>query len=255
MNYQKYKYSVAQLLHTALLKLCLIILLILGTQTSVALSSNASNADHELYRAAVIDSMTIEPEEIFPLVTITPANKMVTWLDNRVLLLTFNDSPEYYIRGKKLTLKNEVWSITERELAAWYAQHKSGVSDWPLRFKQLIGLPPDSQYTHVTAMWVAPKYLCRPAYNTDITNSVMPTMLHKTTPKKYTRWFNANIIWSYFDSAYPWTRLGYTYDWSENSGEYGLTEFLIRPGAKVTIQYTNTIEEFVKRLEQDTAQY
>lgn len=255
MNYQKYKYLVPQSLHRALLNFSLILLLILCTQSAIALSSSPPNTNHELYRAAVIDSMTIEAEEIFPLVTITPASKMVTWRDNKVLLLTFNDSPEYYIQGTQFTLKNEVWSITERELAGWYAQHKRGVSDWPLRFKQLIGLPPDSQYTHVTAMWVAPKYLCRPAYNTDITNSAMPTMLHKTTPKKYTKWFNANIIWSYFDSAYPWTRLGYTYDWGANSGEYGLTEFLIRPGAKVTIQYTDTIEEFIKRLEQESAQY
>lgn len=35
-----------------------------------------------------------------------------------------------------------------------------------------------------------------------------------------------------------------------DSGEYGLTEFLVRPGARAEVEYTDTIEAFIDRLEQ-----
>lgn len=55
------------------------------------------------------------------------------------------------------------------------------------------------------------------------------------TPQSNTGRGLTNIIWSYFDSAYPWTRSDHTCDWSYNGIEYGLTEFLARPGAEVTV--------------------
>ena len=45
--------------------------------------------------------------------------------------------------------------------------------------------------------------------------------------------------------AYPWTRLGYTYDWNEAGDEYGLTEFIILPGSEVEIEWTLTTDEFI----------
>ncbi|MEG0378395.1 MAG: hypothetical protein RR614_07940, partial [Eubacterium sp.] len=126
-----------------------------------------------------------------------------------------------------------------------------GVTDWTLRLKQLVGVPPDKEYTHVSAMWVSPEDVLRPAYKTDIKTDTMQTTLPEETPEAYKEWFEDNIMWSYFDSAYPWTRLGYTYDWAPGSDEYGLTEFWVRPGATVTVEFTDTIDEFIKRLEQE----
>ena len=51
--------------------------------------------------------------------------------------------------------------------------------------------------------------------------------------KEFKEWFDGNIIGSYFEGAYPWTRLGYTYDWADNDTEYGLTEFLVLKKSKV----------------------
>ena len=61
----------------------------------------------------------------------------------------------------------------------------------------------------------------------------------------YKEWFDKNILWSYFESDYPWTRLGYTYDWSGGESEYGLTEFLVSDGSKTEIAFTCSTEEFV----------
>ena len=72
------------------------------------------------------------------------------------------------------------------------------------------------------------------------------------TDETYKQWFDQNILWSYFTSDYPWTRLGYTYDWSGGESEYGLSEFLIYDGSKTEIEFTYTTEEFVDWLEQQT---
>lgn len=61
----------------------------------------------------------------------------------------------------------------------------------------------------------------------------------------FKEWFDSNVTVSYSeDNPYPWTRLGYTYDWADNGKEYGLSEFLIFSGADATVEYTCSIDEF-----------
>lgn len=231
--------------------LLLSICCIAGT-AAICLLPNAvlqKQTEEQLYQAAVQDAITVEDGEILPLVAITAESDMVTWQDGRVLLSTVNRHPDRYIDGETITLLGEVWTVTEKELSAWYAENSDGVTDWTMRLKQLVGVPPDGTYTHVTAMWVSPDDLLRPAYNTDITSTDMPLALGEDITDEYRDWFEGNIIWSYFDSDYPWTRIGYTYDWADNGAEYGLTEFLVLPGAEVTVEYTDTIDEFIERLE------
>jgi len=36
--------------------------------------------------------------------------------------------------------------------------------------------------------------------------------------------------------GYPWTRLGYTYDWGNPDSEVGLSEFVITAGATIKIE-------------------
>ena len=48
-------------------------------------------------------------------------------------------------------------------------------------------------------------------------------------------WFNRLKSESYGENGYPWTRLGYTYDWGNPKGEVGLSEFIIKSGATIKI--------------------
>ena len=62
----------------------------------------------------------------------------------------------------------------------------------------------------------------------------------------YREWFEENEISSYSaEDPYPWTRLGYTYDWAEGETDYGLTEFIILKDSVVEVEWTMTTEEFI----------
>ncbi|MBU6351343.1 MAG: hypothetical protein KGS73_14490 [Chloroflexi bacterium] len=39
-----------------------------------------------------------------------------------------------------------------------------------------------------------------------------------------------------FLERYPWTRLGYTYDWSNSASEVGLSEFVVAAGSTVAVE-------------------
>ena len=102
----------------------------------------------------------------------------------------------------------------------------------------------------MTALWVNISDVIRPAYQSDVTKQVDVSDLSGESLGEYEQWFTDNIIFSYFTSDYPWTRLGYTYDWAGNSDEYGMTEFLVISGAEAKIEFTMKTEDFIRYLEE-----
>lgn len=205
----------------------------------------------EAYAAAVADAATIEPGEILPVISLAQDSEMATWDANqeKLLLLTWHKYPESYPAGETVTLDwGEVWTFTEKEMQDWYQANGADVENWQSRLSQLLGMPPDTNYTHVSAFWVDPQDVVRPAYTTDITATEMSDHFATEPDSTYKTWFDGNIIYSYYDSDYPWTRLGYTYDWGARDTEYGLSEFLVRQGATVNVEYTMTTEEFIQSL-------
>jgi len=217
--------------------------------------NDTTKTNSDLYKIAVYDSVFAEENEIHHLVTLTKDNNFVTWDESQehVLLLSWHKYPDSYIKGDTVVFQwGEVWTFTDKEILFWYDTNKNDVTDWSLRLKQLIGLPESSDYTHVTGFWVSPEDVIRPAYVTDPSIQMRTTFPDDINDDDwYAKWFNDNILWSYFDSAYPWTRLGYTYDWADNGKEYGLTEFLIIPNSEALVEFTLTTEEFIDWLDKN----
>lgn len=109
-------------------------------------------------------------------------------------------------------------------------------------------MPKDKENTHFTALWVDPADIIRPAYNMDATINSMEIYNSDIEPE-FKEWFDSNILSSYYnEDKYPWTRLGYTYDWADNGEEYGLTEFLIKDKSNVTVEFTMTTDEFLQHI-------
>lgn len=203
------------------------------------------------YALAVRDSMTIEDGEMLPVVQIAEGSGMATLNgDGEVLLITWHKYPDSYVAGQDVTLQyGEVWAFTDREIVDWYGKNRNGVSDWELRFEQLLGLPPEKDYTHFTALWAPAESVKRPAYTFDAALPVTDLRFGDGADEDFVAWFDANIVSSYFDGAYPWTRLGYTYDWKEDGKEYGLSEFIIEKDAVARVEFTRTTGEFLQWLE------
>ncbi len=197
-----------------------------------------------LYENAVMDAMLAEDTEILPLVELVKEDDMTTWNDeSEVLLLTWHSYPDSYVEGETITLEyGHVWTFTDKEMYGWYEENGEDVTDFVLRFEQLIGLPPGDDKTHFTALWVDPDDVRVPGYDTE--QSI--TGFAEGEDEAFVEWFDDNIVGSYFgENKYPWTRLGYTYDWADNDTEYGLSEFLILNGSEVEIEYTKSTEEFL----------
>ena len=231
-----------------ILKLSIALLLVVSCFYFVACNKQAKT-DDELYAEAVKDAMYIEENEILPLVNITKTDENVIWNDNKVLVAFLHKYPDSYIAGNEITLQwGNVWCVSAKELYTWIKSNGKGVSDWTKRLHQVLGMPTSKGYTTVTALWVDASLLYRPANVTDPT-AAMSATYQKTGDQAfdstYKAWFDFNIIWSYFDSAFPWTRLGYTYDWADNGTEYGLSEFLVFSGATATVEYTYSINDFI----------
>lgn len=201
------------------------------------------------YAEAVEDAMTIDADEVQPLVSLAPDAPFATHNEaGRVLLLTYHNTPSSYPEGTTQTLDGDVWLVAPGEMADWVEKNGANVSDWPMRLQELLGLAPGDACSHFTAMWVNPDDVVRPANVQDTGDIDMTTTLAEDTTPDFKEWFDSNIVWSYFDSAYPWTRLGYTYDWSADADdEYGLSEFLVPSGANVDIAYTVTTDAMLDR--------
>ena len=199
------------------------------------------------YMLSVIDAHNIDEEEVMPLVALVPDSKDATFNDKgQVLLLSWHKYPDSYVHGEQFTCAyGEMWTFTDKEVLSWYDENNEGVTDWELRFEQLLGLPATDAKTHVSAFWVDMDEIIRPAYLTDATAQIDPNSLDGSLLGEHKEWFDGNAEYSYNTSAYPWTRLGYTYDWSKDTNEYGLTEFIILPDSVIDVEWTKSFDEFL----------
>lgn len=197
----------------------------------------------ELYKNAIEDARIAETDEIFPLYELK---------DGDNLLLSWNAFPEKYPVGEFYEVKEypQMWCVAYEELKEWYFENCTGVTDWDERFRQLLGLPEHSWYSHFTAFTVSPENVIRPAYQTDPGKQISEDMLDGSMLGKYEEWFRQNEHWSFREAEWPWTRLGYTFDWAEGR-EKGLCEFLILPGAEVRVEWTVTTAELVDKLSEE----
>ena len=228
------------------LVLIALLLAMLAGCKEVALDNDA------LWKIAMTDAVFSDDDEIHELVTLTKEDNQTIWDEagKRVLLLSWHNYDDPCAPGDSIrTEYGDIWATSVGEMQTWYAQNGDGVEDWELRFAQLLGVHADEGYTRFTAFWVSPEDVIRPAYITDVTKQ-MENDYTALTDEAYKTWFDGNIIWSYFESDYPWTRLGYTYDWSGGESEYGLTEFLVSNGDKTEIAFTYPTAEFVDWLEE-----
>lgn len=209
----------------------------------------------ELYHAAVLDAMVAEESEISKTLTpIIPSNSNLVWMGEDtaryVLMLIFTKYASSYPVGDTIiTWWDNTWTTSVPELKNWFKKNPVSTEKYILRTEQLLGLPNNSGNEWMVEVWVKPSDLLRPAYENEIETTSSGIYFSDSVTQDYITWFNGNIIYSYYPAknkkAYPWTRLGYTYDWGNNVSEIGLSEFLIKKNSRVIVKSVKSISEYL----------
>ncbi len=216
-----------------------------GVPASGAIETRQLNA---LYADAIRQSAIATPQSVLPL------HPLVAGAEGKVTMATWANCRNAGAANKcgsyapgQVTVGWDVWA---GDAAEFRSQCRKLSGDLVLKLTMLIGLPPpqqpvrddgfDSQFVTLT---VPISKVFRPCTNPRVdTDRCSPTemlqALPANAPADFYRWFTNQAMGSWRTGApndppigYPWTRLGYTYNWApESTNHYGVSEYVI-PGS------------------------
>jgi hypothetical protein len=139
----------------------------------------------------------------------------------------------------------------------------------PLRIAQSLGLPPPSEGGNdsFVQMWVDPRTFFRPCPDPEITDHECQVNLDGGPADRtgcpwatdqvsgafvrvsdgHLQWMCGNWTSTYTGdprTSYPWTALGYTFDWGDLLHPQGQSEYVVPPGTTVWIEGISSAEEY-----------
>lgn len=211
------------------------------------------------YLGAIRDAATAEPWEVSRrLRAVMPYTPGLVWRGepgaSEVLVVTWTRSRSFDDEeDQEIQLPTGRWVTLAPEVQDFCRDYKpAGGVGLELRLEQLLGLPPQIGKDRFVEFWVFPDDLMRPCPDPEITDTqcglVFPGPAEViSVSEEYRAWFEDYHSTSYGDDGYPWTRLGYTYDWGNPRTEVGLSEFIIRAGSKVTVRGVQSNSEYCDR--------
>lgn len=198
------------------------------------------------YAQAMANSAMYSPENVLPL---KPALPDAAGNVRVVTVGRWNPStgPQQMQRESWVTVAPEV-----RDSCARWADEEV-----PMRLRQLLGLHPTDSVGYFVEITVPAAWMFRPTVDPAVTTawpcpegpSAECGLKFPASADTAHRVWMANQMLSswqvpngYPDRGadqpglgYPWTRLGYTYNWHPGSPRYGASEYLVRKDAPVTI--------------------
>ena len=216
-----------------------------------------NNGFRDAYRQAITSAMSPDSSKIFNgLTRIDFDNENLVWKnfagDDYILMVSWKQNISYYEpyigSGFYNTGAYPLWVTASPELKERMKTEK--YNDKPMRLKQLLGLPPNATYSYFVEFWVKPEDLFRPCPDPEITDEQCQLCFPSKTDSTHINWINTNRIDRYYDcelyNKYPWTQLGYTYDWaSANKQPIGLSEFVIGCNKNIKVNAIYTTEEYL----------
>ena len=118
-----------------------------------------------------------------------------------------------------------------------------------MRLRQLLGLPPDADTSRFLILSVAAADVFRPSPDDSIStpfpcqsqpNGTLPdncgNSFPQTTSAAHYQWMASESFYLHsVPNGYPWTHLGYTYNWRPGADRYGASEYVIRPKAQAIV--------------------
>lgn len=215
-------------------------------------------SDKLLYQRSIQNSIYPTADKVSDhLVPITRDNRNLVWKtiggDDYVLVVTWKQNVSFYKPYLDSAFYNTgkfpIWITTAPELKQRII--KEHPKDVNRRLIQLLGLPPNSVYSYFVEFWVRPSDLFRPCPDKEIADGKCDVCFPPNTDPDHIAWMNENRVSRYYQcdlyNQYPWTQLGYTYDWNpENKTHVGLSEFVIGPNKKIVVKAIYKTEDYLK---------
>ncbi|MCR5083993.1 MAG: hypothetical protein K6A65_00635 [Succinivibrionaceae bacterium] len=189
------------------------------------------------------------------LLAITPGAPGQEWITengrDRVLVASFMKArhTRFWEGGKPFTLAVDSWVTVPAE----WAQRRdefAGLGGEALRMRmvQMLGLPPDSENSMVVEFYADPHDLFRPSRDGEIDDQVAGLTYPPGTTDSHRNWFEYQLrLYRDSDPKFPWTQLGYSYDWgSAGPSHVGMSEFVVPRGSTVRTKRILGAEEFIR---------
>jgi hypothetical protein len=207
---------------------------------------------YETYLKAIFDMALPEPwETVKDLVTFPPDHEITvsTWI-REAQIKTFEDASGTWIRSAPY----DIWVTVEPNLqqfcAAYASGHAGNRAQLTLRLEQRLGLPPassKSKFVRIRLAHPGQDVIFRPCmYRLTASTNCPVGPPPADIDENHRNWLYRQYYSSYGQarlSSFPWTSLGYTFDWAPGPHaesdtdfqKYGESEFVICKGAPVEI--------------------
>jgi hypothetical protein len=212
-----------------------------GPQVPEEENPKAASCAAEDYEAGVRDASEARPQELSnELWAITPSNPRLTWNEDRtaVRMVAWTTFTGYQQGDNVLT--REIWLTAVpqlRELCRTLPEDAARIA----RINQYLGLPPATERDNgrkFVEMWVRPENMFRPCMDPEIDDTTCGLSFPEGVATEHRDWYTRNFASSFGfwqTTRYPWTGLGYTYDWCNASTRVGASEFVVRSGSTVSV--------------------
>lgn len=238
-----------------------------GNPSLPRLGSQAGGDNTQLYQAALMDAATPEKREIYHgLLALDASTPGLEWGDPSpdapVKMVTVMSEAAFlrHHAGRQPERLappewGRIWVTVVPELRDFCRALPGDAGAKALRVKQWLGLRPEGEYNRVVEIWVRPSDLARPCPDPEVTDTscTLDENGAAVLDPDYSAWYKRNSESTYSAAGHPWTRLGYTYDWSPPSDTsnpnrpVGASEYLVRPNAKFKVVGSQTLAGYCAR--------
>ncbi|HEY8928443.1 MAG TPA: hypothetical protein VIM55_04610, partial [Mucilaginibacter sp.] len=234
-----------------------IILLLAFVSKTTLLSAQKANLTKVYNEATKLAMIADSTKNIDTLMTLTSSNTVLQWKTihgkNYVLMGTFTSYLKGYPVGDSTTTTRQTWLFIPGQMQYRLRPKMTPKTDTVLKLNEMLGLPPVSGDTHIAQFWVQVDNVFRPAGSPDVTVPKASGTLSLNVSPEYKLWFNNYIITSYFAPLaagqvyYPWTRMGYTYNWAPGANRVGVSEFVLNANSGIWVESVTKASDYFRK--------
>ncbi len=168
-----------------------------------------------------------------------------------VTTLVKDEFVKYWMEDEPFEVKVDCWVSIPSEWSR-FKQEFVPLDDKAdmVRMQQMLGMPFNDRYSVLIEFYADAEKIFRPSKDSEAYDSVASLEYPDGTTEEYKQWFEKQKDRAYKSTpGYPFTQLGYSYDWNRYSiNHVGLSEFVVPKGTLVKVKNRMNYQEFIKEI-------